>query len=65
MIPITINDQCLEISSDLSILDVARENGLHISMLCYREAMELVDAFRLFRGGREKSSQGWSMSIGF
>lgn len=65
MISITINDQQFEVSSDLSALEAARENGIHIPTLCYHEDLESVGACRLYRSGGGKSSQGWSRSIWF
>jgi bidirectional [NiFe] hydrogenase diaphorase subunit len=47
MIPITINDQKFEVSKDLSVLEAAREQGIHIPTLCYHEALESVGACRL------------------
>jgi bidirectional [NiFe] hydrogenase diaphorase subunit len=47
MIPITINDQHFEVSKDLSVLEAAREQGIHIPTLCYHEALESVGACRL------------------
>ena len=47
MIPFTINDQHFEISSDLTVLEAARENGIYIPTLCYHEALESVGACRL------------------
>lgn len=47
MIPITINDNKFEVSKDLSVLEVARENGINIPTLCYHEALESVGACRL------------------
>ena len=47
MIPMTINNQKFEVSSDLSVLEAARENGIHIPTLCYHEALESVGACRL------------------
>lgn len=47
MIPITINDQQINVSKDLTVLEAARENGFHIPTLCYHEALESVGACRL------------------
>ena len=47
MIHITINDQKFEVSKDLSVLEAAREQGIHIPTLCYHEALESVGACRL------------------
>jgi bidirectional [NiFe] hydrogenase diaphorase subunit len=47
MIPITINDQNFEVSKDLSVLEAAKEQGIHIPTLCYHEALESVGACRL------------------
>ena len=47
MIPITINDQNFEISKDLSVLEAAKERGIHIPTLCHHEALESVGACRL------------------
>ncbi len=56
MIPITINDQHFEISPDLSVLEAAREPGIHIPTLCYHEALESVGASWLCVGGSKRSS---------
>ncbi|MDZ7399875.1 MAG: 2Fe-2S iron-sulfur cluster-binding protein [candidate division KSB1 bacterium] len=55
MIPITINDQQFEISPDLSVLEAAREHGIHIPTLCYHEALESVGACRLFIGKKKNA----------
>jgi NADH dehydrogenase/NADH:ubiquinone oxidoreductase subunit G len=47
MIHITIDDQEIETESGRTILEVAREHGIHIPTLCYHEAMEPFGACRL------------------
>jgi len=47
MVTITIDDKQFEVSKDLSVLEVAREQGIHIPTLCYHEALVSVGACRL------------------
>ena len=47
MIHVTINGQEIETEADRTILEVAREHGIHIPTLCYHEAMEPFAACRL------------------
>ena len=47
MICVTINGQEIETEADRTILQVAREHGIHIPTLCYHEAMEPFAACRL------------------
>jgi len=47
MIGLTIDDQKVETEPDRTILEVAREHGIHIPTLCYHEAMEPFAACRL------------------
>lgn len=46
-IPITINDQPLEVDSGKTILDVCRENGVDIPTLCHLDGLVDVGACRL------------------
>lgn len=47
MITVTINGQAIETAEGRTILQVAREHGIHIPTLCYHEAMEPFAACRL------------------
>jgi len=47
MIGLTIDDQKVETEPGRTILEVAREHGIHIPTLCYHEAMEPFAACRL------------------
>jgi NADH dehydrogenase/NADH:ubiquinone oxidoreductase subunit G len=47
MIVVTIDGQEIKTEPDRTILQVAREHGIHIPTLCYHEAMEPFGACRL------------------
>jgi bidirectional [NiFe] hydrogenase diaphorase subunit len=47
MIRITLDGREIEIKSGQTVLEVAREQGIHIPTLCYHEAMEPFAACRL------------------
>ncbi len=47
MIAVTIDGKKIQTAEDRTILEVAREHGLHIPTLCYHEGMEPFAACRL------------------
>ena len=47
MITLTIDDQEIQVEEGRTILEVAREHGIYIPTLCYREGMEPFAACRL------------------
>lgn len=47
MIAVTIDGQKIQTAEDRTVLEVAREHGIHIPTLCYHEAMEPFAACRL------------------
>ncbi len=47
MIRLTMDDQKIETEPGRTVLEVAREHGIHIPTLCYHEAMEPFAACRL------------------
>lgn len=47
MITVTIDGQKMRVTEGQTILEVAREHGIHIPTLCYHEAMEPFGACRI------------------
>ena len=47
MINITINDKKYEVSQDMTVLEVARSNGIDIPTLCYMEGVSDIGSCRL------------------
>jgi NADH dehydrogenase/NADH:ubiquinone oxidoreductase subunit G len=47
MIPLTIDNQEIEVEEGCTILEAARDNGIFIPTLCYHEALEPYAACRL------------------
>jgi bidirectional [NiFe] hydrogenase diaphorase subunit len=47
MLHITIDGQDIEIEAGRTVLEAAREHGIHVPTLCYHEAMEPFGACRL------------------
>jgi len=47
VITVTIDDQKMRVAEGQTILEVAREHGIHIPTLCYHEAMEPFGACRI------------------